>query len=81
MAQYKRYQPSPPYGARGIDNKTLTKGSNHLMSLPMLKLGPQGGHFKPLIPPIPLTRIKAIEITDGRNDTWLLREIANLKSD
>ena len=81
MAQYKHYRPSPPFGARGTDNKAPTKGSNHLMSLPMLELGPQAGHFSPLAPPIPLIRTKAIESTNGENDIWLLMEIVNLKSD
>ena len=42
------------------------------MSLPILELGPQEGHFKPLTPLIPLIRIKAIESTNARNTTLLL---------
>ena len=38
----------------------------------MLELGPQGTNFKPLGPPIPLIRTKAIESTNARNTTWLL---------
>lgn len=77
MAQYKHYQPSPAFGAKGTDNKAPTKGSNHLMSLLMLGLGPQAGQFNPLTPPILLIRTKVIKSTNARNNTWLLRENAS----